>query len=90
MTIITQESELVNYNALTRISIYTGEIEDTECYAIIAFSVDSKVEDDITDGAIYLGIYNSEEECSAVIDKFITALESEEKTFRMPYPAIAS
>lgn len=90
MTIITQESELVNYNSLTRISTFSGEVEDTECFAIIGFPVDSKIEDDVTDGVIHLGIYNSEEECAEVINKFIEAIESEQKIFRMPDPVVVS
>lgn len=90
MTIITQESELVNYNTLTRISAYEGEIDNTACFAIIAFPMDSKVEDDITDGVIHLGIYNSEEECAKIINNLINAIENEQKTFRMPDPVVVS
>lgn len=90
MTIITQESELVNYNSLTRISTYEGEVDGTVCFAVIGFPMDSKIEDDVTDGVIHLGIYNSEEECADVINKFIEAIENEQKIFRMPNPVVVS
>lgn len=90
ITILTQESELVNYNSLTRISTFSGVVEDTECFAIIAFPMDSKIEDDITDGVIHLGIYNSEEECADVINNLIKAIENGQKTFIMPDPVVVS
>lgn len=90
MTIITQENEIVNYLNLKHISVYTGEIENVECYAIIAFSIDSTIVDDITDGAIHLGVYNSEAECLDVMNNLINALETERRIFRMPAPVLVS
>lgn len=88
MTIITQENDIVNYNGLSHISTYTGAVENTECFAVLAFSTNSKIEDEITDGAIQLGLYNSDDECKKVLNDLVNAILTEQKIFRMPIPDI--
>ena len=69
MTIITQEEDFVNYNAIKRISSFTVDISESEdeeknVYILLAFENNSSVTtDDIEEnanainGVIHLGVY---------------------------------
>ena len=62
MIILNQDLELVNFDNLAKISMFSGEIEDTTVYAIVAFeSISDDDKDDVMNpDALMLGFYNNE------------------------------
>lgn len=94
MTIITQENELINYSAaIKKIAVYAADIDDdngtkTEVYTILAFDLNSDINDDadVIDGAVQLGVYNTEEECSQVLIDLCSSIQYSKAIFRMPQP----
>ena len=98
MTIITQEEDFVNYNAIKRISSFTVDISESEdeeknVYILLAFENNSSVTtDDIEenanaiDGVIHLGVYGNREELDSVIASLTEALKRNEPVFVMPQP----
>jgi len=101
MTIITQEEDFVNYNAIKRISSFTVDISESEdeeknVYILLAFENNSSVTtDDIEenanaiDGVIHLGVYGYRDELNSVIASLTEALKHNEPVFVMPQPAIS-
>lgn len=89
MIILNQDLELVNFDRLAKVSIFSGEIENTTVYAIVAFESvsDDDNEDVISPGALMLGIYNNESECSEVFLSLCEAIENGKNMYRMPEPA---
>lgn len=89
MIILNQDLELVNFDRLAKVSIFSGEIENTTVYAIVAFESvsDDDNEDVITPDALMLGIYNNESECSEVFLSLCEAIENGKNMYRMPEPA---
>ena len=89
MIILNQDLELVNFDRLAKVSIFSGEIENTTVYAIIAFESvsDDDNEDVISPDALMLGIYNNESECSEVFLSLCEAIENGKNMYRMPEPA---
>lgn len=91
MTIITQDGNLVNYDNVKQISAFAGEVDKTDIFAILAFDLNSKSVDDlsgeITDGAIWLGMYNDAEECDKVLAGLIAAFAADSRIYQMPEPA---
>lgn len=89
MTIVTQDFELVNYDNVKQISIFTAEVDKTDVFAILAFDLNRSSADELDDiGAIYLGIYNDKEECDKVIDSLIAAIAGDSRIFQMPEAAL--
>lgn len=94
MTIITQDNELINYSAaIKKIAVYAAEMttldkNETEVYTILAFDINSDINDDadVTDGAVQLGVYNTEEECSQVLIDLCSSIQYSKAIFRMPQP----
>lgn len=93
MTIITQDGDIVNYDNVKQISSFSGEVDKTNIFAILAFDINSQpidiLGDEITDGAIWLGMYNDEEECEKVIKALIAAIAGDSRIYQMPEPAMA-
>ncbi|WP_449078618.1 hypothetical protein [Ruminococcus sp.] len=89
MIILNQDLELVNFDRLAKVSIFSGEIENTTVYAIVAFESvsDDDNEDAISPDALMLGIYNNESECSEVFLSLCEAIENGKNMYRMPEPA---
>lgn len=89
MIILNQDLELVNFDRLAKVSIFSGEIENTTVYAIVAFESvsDDDNEDVISPDALMLGIYNNESECSEVFLSLCEAIENGKNMYRMPEPA---
>lgn len=89
MIILNQDLELVNFDRLAKVSIFSGEIENTTVYAIVAFEsvFDDDNEDVISPDALMLGIYNNESECSEVFLSLCEAIENGKNMYRMPEPA---
>lgn len=89
MIILNQDLELVNFDKLAKISMFSGEIEDTTVYAIVAFESisDDDNEDVMNPDALMLGIYNNESECSEVFLSLCEAIENGKNMYRMPEPA---
>lgn len=96
MTIITQDEELINYNAIKRITSFAGEIEDegetVNAYGILAFDMFSETTNTVdvasTDGVMQLGIYNNEAECQSAMNLLIASIERNALVFRMPQPKL--
>ena len=94
MTIVTQENELINYAAIKRIAVYTGEMQDEEndskieVFTVLAFDFNSETEEseDMTDEAIQLGIYTNEDDCTTVLIALQESIENGKALFRMPQP----
>ncbi len=93
MTIITQTEDLINYDAIKKICLVVGTIDDeqdnsqTQVYAVLAFDINSDIADEEDgDNSIQLGIYRSEIECRNVINEFISCLQAKESVFIMPQP----
>ena len=89
MIILNQDLELVNFDRLAKVSIFSGEIENTTVYAIVAFESvsDDDNEDVISPDTLMLGIYNNESECSEVFLSLCEAIENGKNMYRMPEPA---
>lgn len=89
MIILNQDLELVNFDRLAKVSIFSGEIENTTVYSIVAFESvsDDDNEDVISPDALMLGIYNNESECSEVFLSLCEAIENGKNMYRMPEPA---
>lgn len=90
MTIISQDGELINYDNIKKITSFVGDIDGAKVFAIIAFDLNSTIEDDITDGAIQLGIYNDITECDKEINNIISALASDSKIYQMSEPKLSA
>ena len=95
MTIVTQENELVNYSAIKRIAMFTGNVEDEETgiqseemlvYTIMAFDLNSETGEEVIDGAMQLGVFETEDECSTALQMLIASIEKGANVFRMPTP----
>ena len=84
MVIITQIQEIINFSQLKRISPYVGQVDDLDVFAIIGFDKLSNDDDLDSDGAVQLGIYDTENECSDVYDKLTAAIRAGNKVFVMP------
>lgn len=94
MTIVTQENELINYNAIKRIAIFTANVEDETSsqdedmivYTIVAFDLNSDTGDEVVDGAIQLGVFDTENECLTALQMLISSIEKGVNIFQMPTP----
>ncbi len=86
MYIITQESDIVNFDKLLRISAFTSDIDNTQTFAIVACN-DFSEEPLISDVCI-LGVYNDITECEEVITALKDSLEKGSPVFVMPEPVV--
>ena len=96
MTIVTQENDLINFDAIKCISAYAAHIGDedgreVEVYTLLAFDFNTNVssDDELVDenAAISLGVFLSEEECNDVISKLISEISTGAKVFIVPQPS---
>ncbi len=99
MTIVTQENDLINFDAIKCISAYAAHIGDedgreVEVYTLLAFDFNTNVssDDELVDenAAISLGVFLSEEECNDVISKLISEINTGAKVFIVPQPSTES
>lgn len=82
MIIITQDNELVVFENMKTISTYSGTVENTEIFAVVA---SDEISDEVNDkNAVWLGIYNDKDECDTAINMLIDAIADEHKIFQMP------
>lgn len=101
MTIVTQENDLINFDAIKCISAYAAHIGDengreVEVYTLLAFdfntsvSSDDELDEDNENAAISLGVFLSEEECNNVISELISEINTGAKVFIVPQPSTES
>lgn len=86
MTIVTQDLELINYDKLSKIVMYSGELDNTEIFAIVGF--ESMSEDFESNTDIMLGVYNNSDECEEVINSLLEAISVGKAVYQMPEPAV--
>ena len=98
MTIVTQENDLINFDAIKCISAYAAHLGDedgreVEVYTLLAFdfntsvSLSDELDDENENAAISLGVFLSEEECNNVISKLISEINTGAKVFIVPQPS---
>ncbi len=94
MTIVTQENDLINYDAIKLVSIYTGtysddEVEEKEVYTLLAFDLNCEIGadiDDAVDSAIQLGAFTDLQKCNDVLKGLISSIVDGKPVFRVPQP----
>lgn len=94
MTIVTQENDLINYDAIKLVSIYTGTFsddgeEEKEVYTLLAFDFNCEVgpdPDDAVDSAIQLGAFTDMQKCNEVLNGLISSIVEGKNLFRVPQP----
>lgn len=85
MIIITQDNELVVLQNMKTISAYIGTVDNTEIYAVLASDT---ISDEANDNAVWLGMYNSKDECDNAISLLVNAIAAQDNIFQMPYAEI--
>ena len=95
MTIVTQENDLINYDAIKLVSIYTGtftdddENEEKEIYTLLAFDNNCEVGsdlDEVVESAIQLGVFDNPQKCNEVLNGLIGSIVDGKPLFRIPQP----
>lgn len=91
MTIVTQTEEVINYNAVAKISLISGTVTDentgaeTTVYVIIASDVLPDVsDDDFENVSIQLGVFDSEDECRLAFNQLLESIGKNEPIFYVP------
>lgn len=95
MTIVTQEKDLVNYDLIKYVSVYTGTYKNDEgepieqdFYTLLAFDSNCEVGADSIEeaGAIQLGVFDTSRICNDVLNAMITSINNNKPIFRVPQP----
>lgn len=90
MIILTQDGDIVNFDNITSISTFSGEIENEEVYCLLAISPDMSYDnenrDDIINNAIQLGVYQTIEECEKANQEIIKCIAENVKICKIPDP----
>ena len=94
MTIVTQENDLINYDAIKLVSIYTGTFsddgeEEKEVYTLLAFDNNCEVGSDLdeaVESAIQLGAFTDLQKCNEVLKGLIGSIVDGKPLFRVPQP----
>ncbi len=95
MTIVTQENDLINYDAIKIVSLYTGTYtddrteEEKNIYTLLAFDYNCEVGadlDEAVDSAIQLGAFSDFKICNEVLNNLIASIVDGKPLFRIPQP----
>ena len=91
MTIVTQTEEVINYNAVAKISLISGTVTDentgveTTVYVIVASDVLPDVsDDDFENVSVQLGVFDSENECRLAFNQLLESIGKNEPIFYVP------
>lgn len=91
MTIVTQTEEVINYNAVAKISLISGTVTDknteaeTTVYVIVATDVLPDVsDDDFENVSVQLGVFDSEDECRLAFNQLLESIGKNEPIFYVP------
>lgn len=88
MIILTQNGEIVNFDNITTITSFSGQIEDEQVFCLLALSPDINdiSDDDIINKAIQLGVYDTIEECENASQEIIKCIAENARICQMPDP----
>lgn len=91
MTIISQNTDIINYDNIIQISVFSSEVEGTQIFSIVAFDSNSKgsVDEVDVEDVLTLGVYNSDDECYAVLSALIQTIDEFRNVYRMPAPGFS-
>ena len=97
MTIVTQENDLINFNAIKFISTYAAHVgtadDEVEVYVLFAFDlnadfpISNEADEELQSRALQLGVFTSEDECNNVISSLLSAIKADLKVFVIPQPS---
>lgn len=91
MIILTQNGEIVNFDNITSITSFSGQIEDEQVFCLLALSpdIDNDIsDDDICNKAIQLAVYSTIEECEQASQEIIKCIAENARICQIPDPII--